>query len=122
MKMLPRTGFAFAVLTALTLTLTPAPSYADPQPMPPNCEQAPIYGLAPYLRTICDQPIEADGSWMRGRLSHYLQSTKSTCNGIAYQGGCPLWMQRDVVPERYTEDNYRVTPDTIPPGEPGHLG
>ena len=60
---------------------------------------------------------------MRARLSHYLQRTRSSCGGVYYPGGqCPPWMQNDVIPEQYNEDEYRVTWDTIPPGEPGHLG
>lgn len=114
-------GGLLITLFAALAVLGAAPASADPEPLPSYCEQVPVFGLNPYIRTICDQPIEADGSWMRARLSHYLQSTRSSCNGIYYQGGCPYWMQHDVVPERVVEDRYRVTPDTIPPGEPGHL-
>lgn len=112
-------GFALAIATSTAVPL----ASADPEPVPSNCERVPILGLNPYVRIICDQPIEADGSWMRARLSHYLESRRSSCGGHYYaNGNCPPWLSHDVVPERYQEDDYRVTPDSIPPGEPGHLG
>lgn len=96
---------------------------ASAEPLPPYCERVPILGVDPHVRTICDQPIGEDGSWIRARLSHYQQRGRSTCDGYLYQGGqCPPWRDKDVIPERYVEDEYRVTWDTIPPGEPGHLG
>lgn len=110
-----------AALSAIAVLSCSTPAHAGPESLPSYCERVPIFGLNPYIRTICDQPIEADGSWMRARLSHYIGGQLSSCGGRYYQGGCPPWMQNDVEPERYIEDNYRVTWETIPPGEPGHL-
>lgn len=110
-------------MAMLAAAVSVAPASAQPPPLPPGCERAPILGLRPFIRTICDDPIEADGSWMRARLSVYLDSTRSSCGGRYYpEGGCPPWLSRDVVPGGTLEDYYRVTWDTIPPGEPGHLG
>ncbi len=115
-------GRVVAVLGVVGVLVCAPPAGADPVPMPPNCQEAPVFGVNPFIRTICDGPMEADGSWMRHRLSHYLPSTRSTCQGgILVQGGCPVWLPHDYVPERYVEEQYRVTPDTIPPGEPGYL-
>lgn len=114
-----RLGFAAVASTAVALFSAPTVS-ADPPG--PGCERVPIFGLNPYVREICDMPIAADGSWMRGRLQHYIGGYQSTCGGRSYQGGeCPPWATRDWVPDRYVFDKYLVTWDTIPPGEPGHL-
>lgn len=110
-----------AAIASAALLLGAAPASADPG-IPPGCERVPIFGLDPHIRAICDTPIYNDGSWERFRELRYLESTRSSCGGRYYQGGCPSWMEKDVVPGRVIKDSYVVTWDTIPPGEPGHLG
>ncbi|MGA5542684.1 CDGP domain-containing protein [Mycobacterium sp. NPDC051198] len=96
---------------------------ASAEPPPPGCERVPILGLDPHVRTICDMPIQPDGSWTRFRQQWWIGGKKSTCGGQYYQGGnCPPWLENDVAPERRGPvDEYIVTWDTIPPGEPGHV-
>lgn len=96
---------------------------ASAEPIPPGCERVPIFGLNPYIREICDTPIEPDGSWLRFRQLWWIGGKKSSCDGIYYQGGCPPWLANDIEPGgRSPVDRYIVTWDTIPPGEPGHIG
>lgn len=107
---------------AAALLLGAAPASAEPLD-DPSCERVPILGLDPHIRIICDSEIHPDGHWIRGRKLRWLDSTRSSCGGQYYQGGqCPPWMSNDVVPGREVVETYIVTPDTIPPGEPGHLG
>ncbi len=111
-----------ASAVAVGLLVGAAPASAEPPP--PGCERVPILGLDPHIREICDTPIQPDGSWIRFRSFQWLSSTRSSCGGIYYQGGnCPFWMPNDVTPGGNSPvDRYTVTWDTIPPGEPGHLG
>lgn len=92
-------------LTATTATLlTLAAICAAPANAGDDCQSAPIPKLnPPQVRTICDTAINPDGSWMRIREFWYLQ-------GQDKQG--PL----------IDSDIYTVTLDTIPAGEPPHLG
>lgn len=111
---------AVAVFAALMFGATPA----EADPLPSRCERVPILGLNPQIRTICDRPIRADGSWERFRQFSHPQYTHSTCFGQLYQGGCPNWAKdaRDINPAYEGPlEQYVVTPDTIPDGEPGHL-
>lgn len=66
-------------------------------------------------RTICDGPIQADGSWLRARSftdgSRYIPVS---CSRYSCSGG--YWLQ----PFK-KEDLYIVTPDTILSDEPGHI-
>lgn len=107
---------------ALLLLCTP-PASADDTITVSGCESIPIFGLSPSVRKICDSPIEADGSWLRARMFWQPQFQHSSCGGVYYPGGqCPPGASYDVIPE-YTGpwEVYRVTAETIPPGEPGHL-
>lgn len=112
-----------ALALAVALAGFAAPASADA----PGCERVPIFGLNPQVRSICDGPIQSDGSWARARKFSHPVFVHSTCGDYAYHTSagffCPWWAPRDTVPayEGPTE-TYIVTPDTIPPGEPGHLG
>ena len=71
-------------------------------------------------RTICDGPVLADGSWQRERVlwtpAHYVPVTCSGEYFITCSGGY-------AVGNYVAEDmSYPVTPDTVLPNEPGHLG
>lgn len=91
--------------------------------LPANCVQQPwlyngLFGRW-TTRTICDGPIQPDGSWMRGR-EFYADETyvPFRCSFGTYSGSCSggYWLgEFDKV------DKYRVTPDTVLPDEPGHI-
>jgi hypothetical protein len=125
-----------AGVAAVALGLAGAPS-AVAEPPPPGCEQVPILGLSPHVRIICDTIIYDDGSWDRVRIRNYIGGWEATCGGVDYRNDavtrryqldshyCPPGMRRDdrdFTPNRSIQDEYRVTWDTIPAGEPGHLG
>lgn len=104
----------------IAAVLCAAPASADE----PGCERVPILGLNPQIRSICDGPIQPDGWWARARKFSSPEFVHSSCGGVYYQGGnCPPWLDQDVIPADDGQvETYIVTPDTIPPGEPGHLG
>ncbi|MGO8940448.1 MAG: hypothetical protein ACLQLO_26195 [Mycobacterium sp.] len=112
-------------LGAGTLALAPTAS-ANQVPGHPNCDVVPwgFLGLT-QKRIICDGPIQPDGSWMRHRWqgvpAHY-ENPSSSCSIGSYSSHCTYyeggWVEDDV----RDDESYRVTPDTIVPGEPGHLG
>lgn len=119
---------------AVGLLLAPAaPAHADvtdwltsdryPRPGDPGCESIPFFGLNPYIRSICDDPIQPDGSWLRYRVVWHPAYVHSTCFGVLYEGGCPAWAKdsRDIIQASSNTDLYVVTADSVPPGEPGHL-
>lgn len=113
---------ASVAIIAATLSFGAARAEADP--LPSRCERVPILGLNPQIRTICDKQIRPDGSWERFRQFSHPQYTHSSCGGLYYQGGCPNWAKdsRDINPEYEGPlEQYIVTADTIPDGEPGHL-
>lgn len=114
-----------AAAAAVTAGLWAAPAGADPPP--PGCERVPIFGINPQVREICDEPIQPDGSWMRWRWFSHPEFVHSTCGDYGqFVGGsyyCPPWAPHDTIPAYEGPiETYVVTPDTIPPGEPGHIG
>lgn len=124
-----RTTIRIATAIALGAIITGAVEVrANADPLPPNCVQQPWwYGSAGRMtvRTLCDGPIQPDGSWTRGRnfyAAGYMAAGNSYCSGGLYSSFCtynpPHW-----VPEFDTgAEMYRVTPDTVLPDEPGHIG
>lgn len=121
----PRTIWFLACLTvgALLAALWVATPTALGQPLPPGCVQQPWwYGSAGRMttRTICDGPIQADGSWRRGREFYapdYVAPGYSSC----YAYGCTFYPPR-YVPVFDAVESYIVTPATVLPDEPGHVG
>jgi hypothetical protein len=115
------------LVAAAALSLAP-PAAADPVPGHPDCV-IDLWGfLGSQRRTICDGPIRADGSWIRGRVvsvpAHYVPQTYTsncfgsgyvTCSGSSYGGYFQPYVE-------ISEDSYPVNNDDIVPGEPGHLG
>ena len=66
-------------------------------------------------RTICDGPIQPDGSWRRAR--NFYDSERyipAYCSRYSCRGG--YWL--NVFDKT---DIYWVTPDTVLPDEPGHI-
>lgn len=115
-----------AALGALLIAALAGATPANADPPPPGCEQVPILGLNPKIREICDTPIQPDGSWIRFRSFAHPQYVHSTCGdfGIMTRTGyvCPVWAPMDTIPpDQSPVDQYIVTWETIPPGEPGHL-
>jgi hypothetical protein len=83
----------------------------------PGCtSQFWMYNLRAATRIICDGPIEADGSWQRGRAFVAPSFIRTFCYGY-YSTICDTRL----IPELDVRDFYRVTPGTIPAGEPGWI-
>lgn len=108
-----RLGVGVAALLALAVAAPAAPAHAD---YDPGCvNQFWMYGLRGTNRSICDGPIQADGSWMRAR-SFYSPQYWASGSCSRYYCSLGYW-----VPEFYKQDLYRVTPETVLPDEPGHI-
>jgi hypothetical protein len=94
--------------------------------VPPNCE---VHGWG-FLRLtkkriICDGPIQPDGSWMRERwigVPRHYENASSSCSGGAYYSNCTFYPGGWVDAQADSDDTYPVTPDTVLPDEPGHMG
>lgn len=91
--------------------------------LPNNCvQQYWLYGGLlgrGTTRTICDGPIQADGSWTR--LREFYDGERYVpvrCNFGTYGGSCygGYWLN-----EFDKVDKYIVTADTVLPDEPGHI-
>ena len=111
-----------AVLGFGAWALAPAAgAWPDPD-LGPSCDTTPTGSLIDQrgFRTICDGPIEADGSWQR---KNYLwgESNRVCTRGTLGNRRC-MDMPGGVHIYTDPDASYRVTPDAIPFGEPGHLG
>ena len=121
-----KTALVGGVLVVGALVGLAPTASANPVPGHPNCVTDPwgFLGLT-QKRIICDGPIQGDGSWMRrrwqGTPAHYV-SPSSSCSYGSYSSYCSYsqggWVDDDIK----DDETYVVTPDTIVPGEPGHLG
>lgn len=115
-------------LAALALIFaTPANADVPGIVDPPGCTTDTIFGLNPHYRSICDSPLQPNGSWTRTRQLWSKQYVGSLCGDYGYMTRtgyvCPDWAPRDITPAAQGPvETYVVTPDTIPPGEPGYLG
>ena len=105
-----------AALLAAGVTAPAASANTD------NCtEQFWMMGLRAAQRTICDGPLNPDGSWLRGRSFNapaFTADGYSVCYSAVY---CTFTMPKQVAAID-TAETYRVTPDTVLPDEPGYLG
>lgn len=115
---------AGAAVVAAAMMFCVAPAGADPPP--PGCQRDPIFGLNPQVREVCDLAIQPDGSWTRFRQFSHPEFVHSTCGDYGYMTRtgyvCPSWAPHDTIPaELGPVETYVVTPDTVPPGEPGHI-
>lgn len=114
---------AAAAVLGASLTVTAAPAHADP-----GCILQPWGFLGGQQRILCDDPVRGDGSWMRHRVvavpAHNVPYNCFSSGGYyGYYGGYTSCSGGYFQP--YTErDNewYLVTPDTVLPDEPGHIG
>lgn len=114
---------AASIVAALFCVGQLAQAKADPPP--PNCAQqywlyGGLFGRG-TTRTICDGPVQADGSWERRRNFYDDERyVPMTCSWGRYGGSCNggYWLKEfDTGVETYI-----VTPETVLPDEPGHLG
>lgn len=116
------TRVAAALLVCATTAgiLTPT-AHADYNP---GCtSQFWMVGLRATTRTICDGPIQADGTWMRARNFYaqaYTAAGYSNCYGGTYYSSC-TYTPPQQVPEFNKSEVYPVTAATVLPDEPGHL-
>jgi len=111
---------------ALAVGLLSCPTAsANPIPGHPNCDGVPWGFLGSARRILCDGPVGADGSWVRARLeyipAHYVPATTS-CSGGSYSTYCSSYPGGWVDDNVTDEEQYVVTPQTVLPDEPGHLG
>lgn len=93
--------------------------------LPSNCVSQPWGFLGSQTRQLCDDPIRADGSWLRNRIvgrAGYYQYAHSQCSYGTYSGGCTYYPAGWVAEYHSDDEWYIVTPDTILPDEPGHIG
>ena len=86
-----------------------------PSTTPAASARTPFTASGPALRTICDGPIEADGSWKRSRTFSARADYNVWYTPTFGFEGAPI-------PElQVGPDVYQVWPDAIPFGEPGHI-
>ncbi len=82
-----------------------------------------MVGLRGGQRALCDSPIRADGSWIRGRAfsapAYTAPAWGSCVGGLTF---CYSYPAHDVAALVTPTETYTVTPDTVPAGEPGHIG
>jgi hypothetical protein len=130
-------GLAFSAAAAFAASTLSALSAAPIAGADPGCESIRWGFLGSQTRQLCDGPIRPDGSWMRTRtfLVNAYQEYNEICTpsftgsfSDSFPGGfsggesCTRYPTR-WVPERVkSEETYVVTPDTVLPDEPGHLG
>ncbi len=111
-------------LTALALagTALAAPTASA---LAPGCMSQPWGFLGSQTRQLCDGPIQPDGSWMRHRIvgrAAYWSYPHSSCSYGSYSSSC-TYDPGGYVPEYDSDDEWHpVTPDTVLPDEPGHIG
>lgn len=109
-----------AAAAATTLALAPAAAA-----LPPGCQSQPWGFLGTQTRQICDGPVQGDGGWWRQRIigwpAHYANAS-SSCYGGTYSSSCTYYPGGFVPEQDVDNETYRVTPDTVLPDEPGHLG
>ena len=91
----------------------------------PGCVSQPWAFLGSQTRQLCDGPIGADGSWMRHRIvgrAGYWSYPHTSCSYGSYSSNCTSY-PGGWVPEYDSNDEwYVVTPNTVLPDEPGHIG
>ena len=100
--------------------------------LPASCEEILWGPFGTQHRLICDGPIGFDGTWLRNRVIGIpagYRDGSSQCYGGAVLAGITWGYQHcsntsagfyDQV--TFSNDTYRVAPNTVPGGEPGHLG
>lgn len=115
-------GIASGAILAGTFAMwVAAPAKADP----PGCHTQ--FWLIPFqsnTRTICDGPVQPDGSWLRARefwSPAYTAPARSSCSGGYRYSSCTYSPARFVPMRSQGIERYVVTPETVLADEPGHL-
>jgi hypothetical protein len=101
-----------------------APAHAD-TPSGPDCQTVPWGFLGSQNRTICDGPLHPDGSWTRKRTiwtEAHTVPARTTCYSGTSTLNCTTYGGYFVNESLQDQQLYTVTPDTVLPDEPGHLG
>jgi hypothetical protein len=121
----------FVIVAAITLAalaisdIAPPPAHAAPDlDFGPNCDTVPWGFLDSQRRTICDGPIEPGGGWGRKRsiwTPAHTTPIHTSCYG-KYSVSCDTSGGNNVEMSINDQQVYHVTPDTVLPDEPGHLG
>jgi hypothetical protein len=118
-------------ITAATVAVAASLSWASvtlatpAHAIPPNCQAVPWGFLGTQIREICDGPILPNGSWMRHRVEGvpaHIAPASSSCSGGMYSSYCTYDPGGYVAEYDSDDETYPVTPDTVLPDEPGHLG
>jgi hypothetical protein len=85
-----------------------------------GCEDIPWGFLWTQTRSICDGPIQPDGSWVRFRMvwipAHEVP-TRTSCGTYSCSTSGGYWQNEQV----FEKVKYPVRPETVVPGEPGWL-
>ncbi|KAB7752782.1 CDGP domain-containing protein [Mycolicibacterium mucogenicum] len=95
-------------------------AYATTSKADSSCQVVAWGFFASQRRTLCDSLIRPDGSWQRQRIfwvpRHQVPITCSGTYFITCSGG--------QIVDQYviSAETYTVTPDTVLPDEPAHLG
>ncbi|WP_239706828.1 CDGP domain-containing protein [Mycolicibacterium smegmatis] len=113
-----RFKFAVAITWCAVAALSVTPSAnADVQP---GCESVPWGFLGTQTRSICDEPMRPDGSWVRYRMvwipAHYVP-IRTSCGTYSCTTSGGYWQDEQV----FEKVKYPVRPETVVPGEPGWL-
>lgn len=119
--MFARPAVSIAALLTVFSSVTATPTASAT----PGCESIRWGFLGMQTRQICDGPIRPDGSWMRERIigvpAHYVNPS-SSCSGGRYYSNCTYYAGGWVDDQIQSHEVYVVTPDSVLPDEPGHLG
>lgn len=113
-------------ILGLSAAVFAPPADAAPDPdLGPNCDTV-LWGfLGSQRRTICDGPLNPDGSWDRKRsiwTPAHTTPIRTSCYGSGSFTNCST-TGGNFVPFTINEtETYPVTPDSVLPDEPGHLG
>ena len=113
----------FAILGTILAALFAGLVWAvDAKADTPTCvEQFWMVGLRATTRTICDGPLNPDGTWMRTRAftaPAFIADGYSVCYSAVF---CTFTAPREVAAYK-DSDTYPVTATTVLPDEPTYLG
>jgi hypothetical protein len=108
-----------AIMAASALILAAIGSFAGPAHADPTCQTDPFGPFGSQRRTLCDGPILNDGSWSRERTI-WVPGHEQWPICTSQQSFCPTpyWVKETMI----SDQTYPVSPDTVLPDEPGHVG
>ena len=109
-----------AVVAAVTAVTTLAWMPVANADVRPGCQDDRWGFLGTQTRSICDGPLQADGSWVRFRmvwLPAHQVPISTYCSSYSCNTSGGYWQDEQV----FEKVKYPVTPDTVVAGEPGWL-